>query len=179
MADVVLFHHALGLTPGIEGFAELLRAGGHTVHTPDLFDGHCFDTIEEGVGHASKIGFGEIVGRGTRAVEELGSELVYAGFSLGVLPAQKPAQTRPGAAGALFFSSGVPVIEFSTSWPGEVPVQIHAAEAARDLLGQAPAAEMFHYPGGDHLFADSSTTEYDAGATDTMLARVLQFLGSH
>ncbi len=70
-------------------------------------------------------------------------------------------------------------------------MQIHAAEAdpyfvdegdieaARDLLAQAPAAEMFLYPGGGHLFADSSTAEYDAGATDTMLARVLQFLGSH
>ena len=191
MADVVLFHHALGLTPGIEGFAELLRAGGHTVHTPDLFDGHCFDTIDEGVAHASKIGFGELVGRGTRAAEELGPELVYAGFSWGVLPAQKLAQTRPGAAGALFFSSCVPVTEFSPSWPAAVPVQIHAAEedpyfidggdleAARDLLAHAPVAEMFPYPGSGHLFTDSSTAEYDAGATDTLLARVLQFLGSH
>lgn len=191
MADVVPFHHALGLTPGIEGFAELLRAGGHTVHTPDLFDGHCFDTIGEGVAHASKIGFGELVGRGTRAVEDLGANLVYAGFSLGVLPAQKLAQTRPGAAGALFFSSCVPVSEFSDAWPAGVPVQIHAVAAdpyfvdegdidvARELVAGAADAEMFLYPGAAHLFADSSTAEYDAGATDTILARVLQFLGSH
>ncbi|MDN6171160.1 MAG: dienelactone hydrolase, partial [Micrococcaceae bacterium] len=159
MADVVLFHHALGLTPGIEGFAELLRAGGHTVHTPDLFDAHCFETLDEGVAHASKIGFGELVGRGTRAVEDLGPELVYAGFSLGVMPAQKLAQTRPGAAGALFFSSCVPVTEFSPSWPAGVPVQIHAAEedpyfmdeghadAARALVAESPAAELFLLPG--------------------------------
>lgn len=192
MADVVLFHHVLGLTPGIEGFAELLRADGHTVHTPDLFEGARFDTLEAGVHHAStEIGFDEVIDRGTRAVEGLGAELVYAGYSMGVLPAQKLAQTRPGAAGALFISSCVPVTEFSPSWPAAVPVQIHAAEtdpefvgsgdidAARELIGQAAQGEMFLYPGGAHFFADSSTPEYDAGATDTLLARVLHFLGSH
>ncbi|WP_372697922.1 dienelactone hydrolase family protein [Arthrobacter sp. JSM 101049] len=192
MADVVLFHHVLGLTPGIEEFAELLRAGGHTVHTPDLFDGARFDTLEAGVHHAAEeIGFAEVLARGTAAVEGLGAGLVYAGYSMGVLPAQKLAQTRPGAAGALFIASCVPVTEFSASWPEGVPVQIHAAEtdpefvdsgdidAARDLIGQAAQGEMFLYPGGAHFFADSSTAEYDAGATDTMLARVLQFLGSH
>ncbi|MBM6621028.1 dienelactone hydrolase family protein [Micrococcaceae bacterium RIT802] len=192
MADVVLFHHVLGLTPGIEAFAELLRAGGHTVHTPDLFEGARFDTLEAGVHHAStEIGFDEVIDRGTRAVEGLGPELVYAGYSMGVLPAQKLAQTRPGAAGALFIASCVPVTEFSPTWPDAVPVQIHAAEtdpefvgsgdidAARELIGQAAQGEMFLYPGGAHFFADSSTPEYDAGATDEMLARVLHFLGSH
>ncbi|WP_417218892.1 dienelactone hydrolase family protein [Arthrobacter sp.] len=192
MADVVLFHHVLGLTDGIGEFAELLRAGGHTVHTPDLFEGRTFDTLEAGVQHAStEIGFGEVIERGVRAVDGLGNELVYAGYSLGVLPAQQLAQTRPGAAGALFIASCVPVTEFSPSWPGGVPVQIHASEedpefvgsgdidAARELIGQADQGEMFLYPGDAHFFADSSTPQYDAGATDALLARVLQFLGSH
>ncbi|GAA1362777.1 dienelactone hydrolase family protein [Arthrobacter rhombi] len=192
MADVVLFHHVLGLTAGIEEFAELLRAGGHTVHTPDLFGGRTFATLEEGVHHASaEIGFEEVLDRGARAVEGLGNDLVYAGYSLGVLPAQKLAQTRPGAAGALFIASCVPVTEFSASWPDSVPVQIHATEsdpefvgsgdidAARELIGQAADGEMFLYPGDAHFFADSSTAQYDAGATDTLLARVLHFLGSH
>ena len=39
MAEVVLFHHLQGLTEGVRAFAGELRAGGHTVHTPDLFDG--------------------------------------------------------------------------------------------------------------------------------------------
>lgn len=191
MADVVLFHHVLGLTSGIEGFAELLRAGGHTVHTPDLFDGARFDTLEAGVHHAAgELGFAEVIARGTRAVEGLGPDLVYAGYSMGVLPAQQLAQTRPGAAGALFIASCVPVTEFTATWPAAVPVQVHAAEAdpefvdsgdidaARELIGQAEQGEMFLYPGGAHFFADTSTPEYDAGATDTLLARVLQFLGS-
>src|SRR5437660_1300750 len=105
MADVVLFHHALGLTPGIVAFAGELRRDGHTVHTPDLFGGRTFDTIEEGVAHAEEIGFGEVIERGVRAVDGLPAALVYAGFSLGVLPAQKLAQTRDGARGALLFYS--------------------------------------------------------------------------
>src|ERR1700747_2060885 len=117
MAEVVLFHHAQGLTPGVVAFADELRRAGHTVHTPDLFDGRTFATIEEGMAYAAQIGFpAEVIERGARAVEELPAELVYAGFSLGVLPAQKLAQTRPGARGALLFYSCVPVSEFGPAW---------------------------------------------------------------
>jgi dienelactone hydrolase len=105
MAEVVLFHHALGLTPGVVDFAHDLRGAGHTVHAPDLCDGRTFKTLEDGLGHAEQIGFGEVIARGVRAVEGLPGELVYAGFSLGVLPAQKLTQTRRGARGALLFYS--------------------------------------------------------------------------
>ncbi len=53
MTEIVLFHHAQGLTPGIDAFADELRRAGHTVHTPDLYDGHTFDTLEEGLGTPS------------------------------------------------------------------------------------------------------------------------------
>src|SRR5947209_4513268 len=165
MAEVVLFHHALGLTAGIVAFADELRSAGHTVHTPDLFEGQTFGTIEAGMGHAEEIGFpGEVIERGIRAVEDLPTGVVYAGFSLGVLPAQKLAQTRPGARGALLFHSCVPTSEFGTSWPADVPVQIHAMEAdpffvgegdldaPRALVESAEHAEMFLYPGDQHLF---------------------------
>src|SRR3954463_14406729 len=128
MAEVVLFHHALGLTPGTSAFADELRAAGHTVHTPDLFEGRTFATIEEGVGHAGEIGWGEVMERGARAVEALPADLVYAGFSLGVLPAQMLAQTRSGARGALLFYSCVPTSEFG-SWPDGVPAQVHGMDA--------------------------------------------------
>src|SRR2546430_10835369 len=102
MAEVLLFHHAQGQTAGFHAFADELRRAGHTVHTPDLFDGRTFGSIEEGMGYAQELGFpGEVLGRGARAVEGLPNELVYAGFSLGVLPAQMLAQTRPGARCAL------------------------------------------------------------------------------
>ena len=189
MAEVVLFHHALGLSPGVVAFADELRAAGHTVHTPDLFEGRAFDTIKEGVGYAGEVGFGEVIQRGVRAAEQLPSELVYAGFSLGVLPAQMLAQTRSGAKGALFFYSCVPVSEFGTAWPGGVPVQIHGMDAdpffvdegdidaARALVDEASDAELFLYPGDQHYFADSSLPSYDADAAALLTQRVLSFLG--
>ena len=187
MSDVLLFHHALGPTAGLHAFADELRAAGHTVHTPDLFEGRTFATIEEGVGYAREVGWDEIMARGERAAAELPNELVYGGFSLGVVPAQKLAQTRAGARGALFFYSCMPVDEFG-SWPAGVPVQIHGADAdpifmdegdvdaARELVEVADDAELFLYPGDQHYFADSSLPSYDAAATELLTERVLAFL---
>ncbi|HUJ64480.1 MAG TPA: hypothetical protein VLX59_03015 [Acidimicrobiales bacterium] len=104
MAEVLLFHHALGQTAGFHAFADELRPGGHTVHTPDLFDGRSFSSIKEGLAYAEEIGFPqELIARAERGAEGWPAQLVYAGFSLGVVPAQSLAQTRPGARGALLF----------------------------------------------------------------------------
>jgi dienelactone hydrolase len=190
MAEVLLFHHAQGQTPGFLAFADDLRRGGHNVHTPDLFDGRTFDSIDAGVAHASEIGFGAIVARGERAASVLPTSLVYAGFSLGVLPAQKLAQTRTGARGALLFHSCLPVSEFGPSWPAGVPVQVHAMqadpyfvndgdlEAARALVASAEQAELFLYPGDQHLFTDASLPDYDPDAAAVLRERVLAFLRS-
>ena len=160
MAEVVLFHHALGLTPGVTAFADDLRAAGHTVHTPDLFEGRTFESIEAGMGHAEELGFPDaVLERGARAVQDLPPDLVYAGFSLGVLPAQRLAQTRAGARGALLFYSCVPTEFFGDGWPADVPVQVHGmdadpvfmeegdVDAARALVAESPDAELFLYPG--------------------------------
>ena len=191
MAEVVLFHHSQGLTPGLISFADELRGAGHTVHTPDLFDGRTFGSIEEGMGYAEEIGFpGEVIARAARAVEELPAELVYAGFSLGEVPAQNLAQTRPGARGALLFYSCVPVSAFGSAWPQGVPVQVHGMDAdplfvgegdidaARELVSQAENAELFLYPGDQHYFADSSLPSYDPDATALLTRRVLDFLST-
>jgi dienelactone hydrolase len=191
MAEVVVFHHSQGLTPGMVAFAGELRRAGHTVHTPDLFEGRTFGTLEEGMGYAQEIGFpDEVIGRGVRAVEGLPADLVYAGFSLGVLPAQMLAQTRPGARGALLFYSCVPVSAFGPGWPAGVPAQVHGMDAdpifvgegdidaARDLVEQAEDAELFLYPGDQHYFADSSLPSYDPQATALLVRRVLDFLST-
>jgi dienelactone hydrolase len=187
MAEVVLFHHAQGLTPGVVAFAEELRSAGHTVHTPDLFEGRTFETVEDGLGYVKEVGFGEMFDRGVRAAEDLPADVVYAGFSLGVPPAQQLAQTRAGARGALLFHSCIPTSEFG-AWPEEVPVQVHAMEAdpyfvddgdidaARALVDEATEAELFLYPGDQHLFADSSLPSYDAEASALLVQRVLDFL---
>jgi len=190
MTDVILFHHALGLTPGITAFADDLRDAGHTVYTPDLFEGRTFATIEEGVGYAQEIGFGEVIERGVRAAQELPAEVVYAGFSLGEVVAQALAQTRPGARGALLFYSCVPVSEFGSAWPAGVPVQIHGMDAdpyfvgegdidaARALVAEADDAELFLYPGDQHYFADSTQPSYDPEASALLRERVLNFLAA-
>jgi dienelactone hydrolase len=190
MAEVVLFHHAQGLTPGVAAFADELHYAGHIVHTPDLFEGRTFDSIEKGMSFVKELGFGEVMARGERAVEGLPSQLVYAGFSLGVVPAQKLAQTRPGARGALLFYSCVPVSEFGQAWPKGVPVQVHGMDAdpifvgegdidaARALVEEAEDGEIFLYPGDQHYFADNSLPSYDAEATALLLQRVLKFLAA-
>ena len=188
MAEVLLFHHALGQTPGFRAFADDLRGAGHTVQAPDLFDGRTFGSIDEGLAYVTELGgFGEIIERGERAAETLPPELVYGGFSLGVVPAQKLVQTRPGARGALFFYSCLPVSEFG-AWPEGVPAQVHGMEsdpffaeegdldAARELAASADEVEIFLYPGDQHYFADSSLPSYDEKATTLLTERVLDFL---
>ncbi|MFC4060990.1 dienelactone hydrolase family protein [Planomonospora corallina] len=188
MAEVLLFHHAHGLTPGVREFADALRKAGHTVHVPDLYEGRVFDVLEEGVAHARETGFGTLAERGRAAAGRLPAELVYAGFSLGVLPAQMLAQTRAGARGALLFHACAPVSEFGGRWPGAVPVQVHGMEgdaffagegdleAARELVRTAPRAELFLYPGDRHLFTDASLPSYDERAAALLTERVLGFL---
>ena len=191
MAEVLLFHHAQGQTPGFHTFADELRQAGHTVHTPDLFDGKTFDSIEEGLAYVKEMGgFEQIIERGEQAANELPNELVYAGFSLGEVTAQKLAQTRPGARGALLFYSCVPVSEFGTAWPEGVPVQIHGmdadpyfagegdVDAARELVASTDQADLFLYPGDQHYFADSSLPSYDAEAAALLTRRVIDFLAS-
>lgn len=186
MASVLLYHHIQGLTVGVRAFADALGAAGHTVHTPDLFEGRTFATIPEGFAYAKEVGFDALHTRGLAAAEDLGDGLVYAGMSFGVTIAQRLAQTRPGAHGALLLFSCMPLSEFGGSWPEGVPVQIHGMAgdeffdediaAARDLAESASAAELFVYGGSSHLFADSSLADYDADAAGLLMERVQDFL---
>jgi dienelactone hydrolase len=190
MAEVLLFHHAQGLTQGVIAFAETLRAAGHTVHAPDLFDGRTFGSIPEGMAHVESVGFMALRERGVRAADDLPSGLVYIGFSFGVVPAQTLAQTRPGARGAVLCYSCLPVSgEWAIGpWPPGVPVQIHGMDhdpifvdegdidAAREIVATADDAELFLYPGDQHYFADSSLSAYDADAAALLTRRVLALL---
>ena len=186
MTEVVLYHHVQGLTDGVRSFADELRQAGHTVHTPDLFDGRTFATIEEGMAFAREAGFGALAERGVAAAEEFGADVVYAGFSFGVMPAQQLAQTRPGARGALFMSACLPVSEFGTRGPRAFPCRCTARRPTRSsrrtwrrraLSSSRPSgAELFLYPGEEHLFADSSLPAYDPAAATTAHERVLAFL---
>jgi dienelactone hydrolase len=191
MAEIVLFHHVQGLTAGVASFADELRRAGHTVHMPDLFDGRTFATIDEGMDHARGIGFGALLEQGVAMAEDLSTGVVYAGMSLGAMPAQQLAQTRAGAHGALLLHACLPVSEFGERWPDGVPVQVHGMDAdpffaeeggdldaARELVASTDRAELFLYPGDQHLFTDSSLPAYDPAATALVLERVLAFLAN-
>jgi dienelactone hydrolase len=183
MAEVVVFHHALGLTDPVRRFADALRDAGHTLHTPDLYDGRTFDTIEDGMAHSEKIGGPmAIVDRARAAVDPLPSEVVYVGFSLGVLAAQSLAQTRPGARGGVVCYAALPLGQWGDNWPATWPegvrLQLHILEGDEDfeiaqgLASTVPGAELFVYPDTEHYFA-----ERDDKAAALLTQRVVAFLG--
>jgi dienelactone hydrolase len=186
VTTVVLFHAALGQTPGFLAFADELRSAGHTVHAPDLFGSQTFGNVDDGVAYARKVGFGEIVRLGSAAADELPVDVVYAGFSLGVMPAQSLTQTRPGARGAILFHGALPTSEFEGPWPKRVPLQIHMMDAdpwadedrpvAVAMVREIEDAELFVYPGSGHLFADPGSRDYDEEAASLLKERTLAFL---
>jgi dienelactone hydrolase len=187
MTEVVLFHHVQGLTDGVRAVADALAAGGHVVHTPDLFDRERPASIDEGIALVDRIGHQVLDERADRFVSELPANVVYAGFSFGSGVAQRLAQTKPGACGALLFEGCQPLTgEWSFGpWPDGVPVQIHGMaddpffalegdlDAARQIVEAVgpDLAELFVYPGNKHLFTDSSLPSYDADATALVLLR--------
>jgi dienelactone hydrolase len=184
MAEPLLFHHAQGLTAGVLAFADELRAAGPVVHTPDLYEGRTLTALADGIAHAEHVGFGTVIERGRLAAEARPQGIVYAGFSLGVLPAQMPAQTRPGARGALLCHAALPTAEFGGAGPTGVPLQLHTMEDdglgdvdnARELAGTIEDAELFLYPGDQHLFTDNSLPAYDEQAAAQVTQRALSFL---
>ena len=191
MSDIVLFHHAQGLTPGIQALAYHLAAAGHTVTVPDLYEGATFETLDTGVAYAEEVGFDELIARGEEAAGKLPEEMVYAGFSLGGLIAHKLAQTRPGAIGVLLYHYGdVPMTMFGDSWPAGVDVQIHnnehdefcemkIVEEFIERAGEMASAELYTYPGSSHLFTDLSLREYEPESAELVIQRTLDFLDKH
>lgn len=188
MAEVVLFHSVLGQTPGFSAFAAELRAAGHTVHTPDVFDGRVFDSVEAGMAHLESIGFDAARARAVQAAAELPRAVVYVGLSFGVMPAEELAITRPGALGAVFLEACAPASYFGP-WPDGLALQVHGMEgdpffagegdldAARELVEEV-GGELFLYPGRAHLFSDRSSPGYDAAAAELLTKRVLDFLAA-
>jgi len=188
MVTIVLFHHIQGLTDGVVGLADRLRTAGHEVVTPDFFDGKTFESIDEGFAYRRSSGI-DVDQLADEAVADLPADVVYAGISFGVMSAQRLAQTRPGARGALLLEACVPVGDDGFGpWPDGVPAQIHGMDAdeffagegdvhaAEEIVATVPGSELYLYPGNGHLFSDSTLPGYDAAATDLLVERALAFL---
>ncbi len=184
--DVIVFHHALGLTPGVQAFADRLGAAGHRVMVPDLYQGETFDSIEAGVAHAEATGFDTIIDRGVAAAAALDDRFVTIGFSLGVLPAQNLAQTHSKAVGAVLCHAAIPLGTFADTWPGGVALQMHNApddswgdfEEAEALVEAVPGAELFVYDTSAHLVTEPSLPDHHPAIADQILERTLTLLAS-
>ena len=172
MAEVVLYHHIQGLTEGVRSFAAELRRAGHTVHTPDLFDGRTFATMDEAFAVVQEAG-DALDAKADGAVHALPERLVYAGISWGVGAAQRLAQTRAGARGALLYEACFPITRRVRLWPmAQRPSCSDPRQGGRRVLRtrgrhrrcprtgrhrSAPTRpNCCVYPGDEHLFVDSS-----------------------
>lgn len=189
MAEIVCFHHAQGLTPGVQELADRFREAGHRVHLPDLYEGRVFADLGSGVEHAEAIGFAELVDRGVRAAEPVTAPVVV-GLSMGVLPAMRVAMTRTDVRAAALLHACVPPDQLGGTWPARLPTQVHGMDedpefaaagdlaAARALAEASDLVRVFTYPGDAHLFTDPSLPVYDDLAAGQVVDRILTLLDS-
>lgn len=187
--QMVIYHSAYGLRPAIIDFADRLRAAGHQVHTPDLYDGEVFSDRSEAIRKIQELGFDRLLERARAAIEGLPPDLIYAGFSNGGACAELLAATRTGAKGAVLIHAPLMVRDLGwTVWPSNVPVQVHFADkdpirnqAVIDALSakvreSGSEFEQFEYEAPGHLFADPAFPAYNANAAELMTQRVLEFV---
>lgn len=187
MAEIVLFHSALGLRPGTLRDAERLRAAGHVVHTPDLYEGRLFTDADEGVAHSGVIGWPVLVARAEAALAGLPEEIVVMGQSMGVSVATHIATVRPGVRAALFCFTGHPP---DAPWPRGVPAQVHHSVGDRwssvpntsalveAVAGAGGQAALYLYPGDGHLFTHEDLPDHDPAGAALFWRRALDFLAT-
>ena len=186
MAEIVLFHHIRGLTEGVLAFAQVLRDAGHTVHTPDVFDGRTFPDIPEGSAFVDSVGEETFEERAAELVASLPTDVVYGGMSMGAARAAEQVLRRPGAKGAFFLYGAIAPSWWDATWPPGVPSQAHVSEgdefrepeAEAEYVADVPGAELFVYPGSGHLFAEPGDPDYDDEAARQATERVLAFLSA-
>ncbi|MFJ8930257.1 dienelactone hydrolase family protein [Streptomyces sp. NPDC102364] len=185
--NIMLFHSAFGLRPAVEAAADRLRAAGHEVWTPDLFEGRTFDSVEEGMAFKDEIGKDELLKRAVLAAAPYSDRgLVYAGFSFGAATAQTLALGDDKAKGLLLLHGTSDIAEGVTV--DELPVQLHVAEpdpfetddwltAWYLQMGRAGAdVEVYRYAGAGHLYTDPDLPDYDEEAAEATWRVALSFL---
>ncbi len=184
MAEVVVFHHALGLTPGVAEFAQGWRDEGHVVHVPDLYEGRTFSDLDEAVEFVDSRGIPHWIAAASTAAAQYPTATAFAGFSLGSACAQYVAQTTPGARATLLFHGALSLATMELAWPDGLRLQVHTAEAdpwveldeAQSLIESVDGAELFLYPGSRHLFCDPSWSDYDEPSARLLNERALALL---
>lgn len=178
---MVLFHSALGLHPGLTGLADAVRGDGHEVVTPDLYGGRVARTTEEGVALRDEVGITTLLARAEASLIGLPDDLVLAGASMGVAPAQLLAAGRPATRGVIcLHGCAAPTSLGLRSWP-DVPLSVHLSpgdpwvdEDELGFLDHLPAglAEVHRYPGTDHLFSHAGHEDHDPDAHGHLVERM-------
>jgi dienelactone hydrolase len=189
MATIALFHSVLGVRPGVDDAAELLRSRGHDVRVVDQYGGLVFEDYEPALAYVREVGFPALMAKALDLTADLPDGFVTAGFSNGGGMAEYVAATRQGVRGVVMLSGALDPAEIGVTWPKGVPAQVHytlddprreqegidAVVAAVEAAGAR--VEVFDYPGSGHLFADASKTdEYQPAEAELMWSRVTQFL---
>ncbi|MER5967636.1 dienelactone hydrolase family protein [Streptomyces sp. NPDC002057] len=185
--DIMLFHSVYGLRPAVRDAADRLRAAGHQVWVPDLFDGWTTGSVEEGMAKRDEIGKDELLKRAILAAAPYSERgLVYAGFSFGASVAQTLALGDEKARGLLLLhgtSDLAPNVSVD-----ELPVQLHVAEpdpfetddwlSAWYLQMRRAGAdvEVYRYRGAGHLYTDPELPDWDAEAAERTWSVALSFL---
>ncbi|WP_411115634.1 dienelactone hydrolase family protein [Streptomyces sp. 058-1L] len=189
LMNIMLFHSTYGLTPAVHAAAARLRDAGHVVRVPDLFEGHTFDTVEEGMAFKEEVGKEELLKRAVLAAAPYSDQgLVYAGFSLGAATAQTLALGDAKARGLLLLHGTSDIAENATV--DELPVQLHVADPdpfeSHDWLNSwylqmqrtGADVEIYRYPGAGHLFTDLDLHDYDQAAAEQTWKVALGFLAT-
>ncbi|GAA3480741.1 dienelactone hydrolase family protein [Streptomyces yanii] len=187
--NIMLFHSTYGLRPAVHAAAARLRGAGHEVHVPDLFDGHTFETVEEGMAFKDELGKDELLKRAVLAAAPYSERgLVYAGFSFGASTAQTLALGDEKARGLLLLHGTSDIAE--NAEVDELPVQLHVADPdpfeTQDWLNSwylqmqrtGADVEIYRYPGAGHLFTDPDLPDYDAASADLTWKVALGFLAT-
>ena len=185
MTDVLLYHHALGLTAGVHAIADRLRAAGHRVTTPDVFGGRTYGSLDEAM-EVVDPNFDSLLDTAVDAAGGAATPLVCVGFSFGATAAQRVAQTRPGVVAAALFHAAAPPTAFSPDgWPAGVALQVHVAaddpwveldEAEALVAAAGDLGELFVYPGSAHLFTDPTLDVHDPAIAEPAMERLLALL---
>lgn len=187
MAQLLLIHHALGLTHAVRRLAAAWRDAGHEVSTPDLYDGNVFETIPEGLAYAKSVGSESLSAKGEDAAGDLAPGFVVCGISMGVIPSMRIGVSDDAVNGVVAVGSCLPGEFLEAPWPRSVPLRIIASkddpffrdegdlEAAQELVATAADVRLKLMPGTEHLFMEASDP-LSRAATERLYEVVLRML---
>jgi len=184
MAEILLFHHAYGLTDGLRALAARLIAEGHTVHCPDCYAGVTFRNIDDGVKHLQRIGHDAVEEVARRSAREFRNADVVMGFGLGAMQAQLLAQDLRRIRGCLLMGGAFTPSALGGMWRSNTSLEIHLSDPdewvqpaeLEGLLYHAPHANVYRYTNKGHLFIDECSRDYDADAADLFEERLETWL---